>query len=72
MKIIHLTPYYAPAYAFGGVVRAVEGLAQALHRRSHQVKVLTTDAYDQRRRYDGPAQETLDGVDVLRARNALT
>lgn len=72
MKIIHLTPYYAPAYAFGGVVRAVEGLAQALHQRSHQVTVLTTDAYDQQRRYDGPSQETLDGVDVLRARNALT
>ena len=30
MRILHLTPYYAPAYAFGGVVRSVEGMARAL------------------------------------------
>ena len=29
MHVVHVTPYYAPAYAFGGVARAVEGLARA-------------------------------------------
>ena len=51
MHILHLSPYYRPAYAFGGVVRAVEGIAGALAARGHQVTVLTTDALDQKRRY---------------------
>ena len=71
MKIVHLTPYYAPAYAYGGVVRAVEGLVQALHRRGHSLTVLTTDAFDQQQSYDGPVQETLEGVEVIRATNAM-
>ena len=70
MHILHLSPYYRPAYAFGGVVRAVEGLAGALAKRGHQVTVLTTDALDQKRRYGGAADEWIDGVRVLRRPNA--
>lgn len=70
MRILHLSPYYRPAYAFGGVVRAVEGLAGALAKRGHQVTVLTTDALDQKRRYGGAADEWIDGVRVLRRPNA--
>ena len=70
MHILHLSPYYSPAYAFGGVARAVEGLAGALVERDHQVTVLTTDALDQKRRYDGAADEWIDGVRVLRRPNA--
>ncbi len=69
MNIVHLVPYYAPAYAFGGVVRSVEGLARALARRGHTVMVLTTDALDRRARAAGPAEEVLDGVRVVRVRN---
>lgn len=69
MRILHLTPYYIPAYSFGGVVRAVEGLARALSRRGHQVTVLTTDALDQQARYGGAAEEVFQGVRVIRAAN---
>lgn len=69
MRLLHVTPYYAPAYAFGGVVRSVEGLTRALTRRGHAVTVLTTDALDQRRRCTGPADENRDGVRVVRAAN---
>ena len=69
MRILHLTPYYQPAYAFGGVVRSVEGMATALAARGHQVTILTTDAYDQRRRYAGEGDEIIDGVRVLRRPN---
>ena len=69
MKILHLSPYYAPAYAFGGVVRAVEGMASALAARGHTVTVLTTDALDPRRRYGGPHDEQRDGVHVVRVPN---
>ncbi|QPC82512.1 glycosyltransferase [Phototrophicus methaneseepsis] len=68
MKIVHLTPYYVPAYAFGGVVSAVEGMAHAQCARGHEVTVLTTDSFDQQQRYDGPYDEIRDGVHVLRAR----
>ncbi|MDE2774888.1 MAG: glycosyltransferase [Chloroflexota bacterium] len=71
MRILHLTPYYAPAYAFGGVVRSVEGMAAALARRGHDVTVLTTDALDHRRRYAGAQDEMIDGVRVLRRPNVL-
>lgn len=69
MNILHLTPYYAPAYAFGGVVRSVEGMARALVRHGHTVTVLTTDALDQRSRVDDPLDETRDGVHIIRAPN---
>lgn len=70
MHILHLSPYYKPAYAFGGVARAVEGMAGALVKRGHQVTVLTTDALDQTARYGGAADEVADGVRVLRCPNA--
>ncbi len=70
MHILQLTPYYAPAYAFGGVVRAVEGLAGALAARGHRITILTTDALDQRRRYAGALDETRGGIRIVRCRNA--
>lgn len=69
MRILHVTPYYKPAYAFGGVVRSVEGMARALVARGHDVTILTTDALDQRRRHRGPLDERIDGVRVLRRPN---
>ncbi len=69
MNILHVTPYYAPAYAFGGVTRAVEGMARALVRHGHTVTVLTTDALTPTERCTDPADEMRDGVRVLRARN---
>ncbi len=69
MRILQLTPYYAPAYAFGGVVRSVEGMATALVKRGHKVTVLTTDALDQQRRHLGALDETRAGVRALRRPN---
>lgn len=71
MRILHLTPYYKPAYAFGGVVRSVEGMAAALVERGHEVAILTTDALDQQRRHNGAPDETMDGLRVLRRPNVL-
>ncbi|MCL4250803.1 MAG: glycosyltransferase [Anaerolineae bacterium] len=71
MHILHVTPYYAPAYAFGGVVRAVDGLARALVTRGHRITVLTTDALDLSHRSAQPANETRDGVHIVRVPNRL-
>jgi glycosyltransferase involved in cell wall biosynthesis len=72
MNILHVTPYYAPAYAFGGVVRSVEGMARALARRGHNVAVLSTDALDQHSRLSGAPEQIQDGVRVVRVRNLST
>lgn len=69
MHILQITPYYVPAYAFGGVVRVVEGLSQALLARGHSITVLTTDAFTREEPLHHPAEEWLDGVRVLRCRN---
>jgi len=69
MNLLHVTPYYAPAYAFGGVTRAVEGMARALAQRGHSVTVLTTDALSPTQRCDEPPDTMRDGVRVLRVRN---
>ncbi|MCC7208711.1 MAG: glycosyltransferase, partial [Anaerolineae bacterium] len=68
MHILHVTPYYAPAWAFGGVVSAVSGLAAAQAARGHRVTVLTTDALDVARR-NPLHREVIDGVVVVRCRN---
>src|SRR6185503_15187989 len=41
MKLLHVTPFYEPAWAYGGMVRAVAGLCRALARRGHEVTVVT-------------------------------
>ena len=69
MHILHISPYYAPAFAFGGVPRAVEGLARAQAERGHRVTVITTDAGTQTARLAAPAHETRDGVRVIRVPN---
>lgn len=72
MHILHVTPYYQPAYAFGGVVRAAEGMATSLVASGHQVTVLTTDALDQTTRSIEATEETIDGVRIFRRPNLST
>ena len=43
MNLLHVIPYYAPAWAYGGVVRAATDLTRALAEAGHTVWVLTTD-----------------------------
>mgnify|MGYP000414203190 CR=1 FL=1 len=68
MHILHVTPYYAPAFAFGGVVRAVEGMARALTERGHTVTVLTTNALTRYESID-ELEAMIDGVRVIRVPN---
>jgi glycosyltransferase involved in cell wall biosynthesis len=68
MTILHVTPYFSPAWAFGGVPRAVTGLAQAQAAEGHDVIVLTTDALTRASRL--PAGEAMaDGVRAIRLPN---
>ena len=44
MKILHYIPTYAPAWKWGGPVRSVSGLCEALAQQGHEVTVFTTNA----------------------------
>jgi glycosyltransferase involved in cell wall biosynthesis len=68
VNILHVTPYYAPAWAYGGVVRAVTGLSRAQAAAGHRVVVLTTDSLDHHTRARVQA-EHMGGVEVVRVRN---
>ncbi len=68
MNVLHVTPYYAPAWSYGGVARSVTDLTRALAEVGHNVVVVTTDTLDHSRRIP-VSQETIDGVLVIRVRN---
>ena len=63
MKILQVTPYFAPAWAYGGPPRVMFEYATGLVARGHEVAVFTTDVLDEHMRAT-PSRETIDGVDV--------
>ncbi|MDP2312306.1 MAG: glycosyltransferase [Pseudomonadota bacterium] len=70
MRVLHVTPCYPPTWAYGGIPRAVHGLARAQVRAGLDVRVWTTDVYDATRRAPVPARHHLDGVEVVVSRVA--
>jgi glycosyltransferase involved in cell wall biosynthesis len=46
LRILHVTPYSADAWAYGGIPRVARSLTVGLARQGHQVTVATTDACD--------------------------
>jgi glycosyltransferase involved in cell wall biosynthesis len=68
MRILLVTPWYAPAYAYGGIVRVAEDHARELARRGYDVTVATTDAHDRDHR-NPVREETIDDVRVVRFAN---
>ena len=68
MRILHIIPYFYPAWAYGGTCRAAWELSRALVRKGHQVAVFTTDALDAASRAS-PLHEVVDGVEIRRFRN---
>ena len=68
MHVLHVTPCYAPAWAYGRVPQIVSDLARSQARLGHKVTVLTSDAIAPHER--APAGECVeDGVRVIRCRN---
>jgi glycosyltransferase involved in cell wall biosynthesis len=65
VRILHVTPYFADAWAYGGIPRLAHSLTRGLARRGHQVTVCTTDACDESSRLPGPSfTRTSDGVEL--------
>lgn len=68
MNLLHVIPYFAPAWAYGGVVTATTHLTRALTEAGHNVVVVTTDTLSPSERIE-TEEETIDGVRVIRLRN---
>ncbi len=68
MRILHIIPYFYPAWAYGGTCRAAWELSRALVRKGHEVVVFTTDALDSNNRAT-PQFEVVDGVEIHRFHN---
>ncbi|MEY3209960.1 MAG: hypothetical protein RIT28_441 [Pseudomonadota bacterium] len=64
MHVLHVTPYFPPTWAYGGIPRIVHGLSRALARQGVVNSVWTTDALDHRRA-EVPPRRSLDGVEVF-------
>jgi glycosyltransferase involved in cell wall biosynthesis len=71
LRVLHVTPYFADAWAYGGIPRLAHSLVRGLSRRGHRVTVCTTDAGDASARLDAPRYARTDeGVDVWTFANA--
>jgi glycosyltransferase involved in cell wall biosynthesis len=68
VRVLQVTSYYAPAWAYGGPPRVMTDFAAGLVARGHEVTVFTTDVLDGDRRAT-PRRETRDGVRVQRFPN---
>ncbi|HUF46496.1 MAG TPA: glycosyltransferase [Vicinamibacterales bacterium] len=55
LRLLHVTPYSADAWAYGGIPRVVGSLTRALASRGHDVTVVTTDVESAATRRPGPA-----------------
>jgi len=65
LRILHVTPYFSDAWAYGGIPRLAHSLARGLARRGHHVTVCTTDVRDASTRAGAPpSARTADGVEV--------
>lgn len=68
VRILHVTPSFHPAWAYGGIPRCAYELCRELVRLGDAVTVWTTDVLDAERRLREP-ETRVDGIFVRRFRN---
>ncbi|OGW44372.1 MAG: hypothetical protein A2Y66_07300 [Nitrospirae bacterium RBG_13_41_22] len=68
MNILQVTPYFYPAWSYGGIPRVVYELSKALVISGNKVIVLTTDVLSREKRYE-KREDTIEGIDVHYFRN---
>src|SRR5438477_9304555 len=65
MRVLHLSPYFAPAFVYGGPPRSILGLCQGLRHAGVDIEVFTTTANgDQELPTSPPSGDRCDGVFV--------
>ncbi len=68
VRVLHVTPYFPPTWAYGGIPRVVVALGRAQVRQGAAVRVWTTDAFDASARATVAPVRTLDGMEVHTSR----
>ncbi len=68
LRILHVSPSFYPAWAYGGVPRCAYELCRELVPLGHEVTVWTSDVFDRDSRL-GSAETVVDGMRVQRFRN---
>ncbi|MBI3814450.1 MAG: glycosyltransferase, partial [Nitrospinae bacterium] len=77
MNILHIVPYFYPAWSYGGTPRVVYELCRELVRKGHNITVYTTDVFDKDSRQSavGSRQSTtcieteVEGIKIKYFRN---
>ena len=76
MNILHIVPYFYPAWAYGGTPKVVFELCRELVRKGHNVTVYTTDVFDKDKRVeqsdveiDGLALSEVEGIKIKYFKN---
>src|SRR2546426_4090308 len=65
MRVLHVSPYFAPAFVYGGPPRSILGLCKGLQTAGIDVEVFTTTANGERDMPASPARgDSYDGVKV--------
>ena len=65
MHILHVTPYFPPTWAYGGIPRIVSGLTTYQKQLGHTISVLTTDVLDAQHRNMSPLHKKEKGIEIL-------
>ena len=71
LQLLHVCPFYEPAWGYGGMARATTQQCEALARRGHDVTVITSlldPSHPARERRGGVDVHRLDGPGALRGR----
>jgi glycosyltransferase involved in cell wall biosynthesis len=63
MNILQITPYFYPAWSYGGIPRVVYELSRALVRKGNKVITLTTDVLSKEKRYE-KREDTIEGIET--------
>jgi len=76
MNILHIVPYFYPAWSYGGTPRVVFELCRELVKKGHNVTVYTTDVFDKDKRVeqsdvevDGLALSEVEGIKIKYFKN---
>jgi glycosyltransferase involved in cell wall biosynthesis len=64
VKILHIVPYFYPAWSYGGTPRVVYELSRHLVQLGHEVLVFTTDVLDKNHRM-GELNKNIEGMEVF-------
>jgi len=63
LRVLHVTPYYEPAYVYGGPVRSVAALCRALRVAGAEIAVYTTTA-NGKSDVEVPAKVIANGIEI--------